>query len=419
MDETVQQPGAGGIKSLFRGPRAASLLADAAQWAGIVTPLAVIAGPSFADIAASCLAILFLLHCAATGRWAWIRQPWVMAGLALWAYSVVRTAFADDPARGLAAALPFIRFVVFAAALQALVLPDPRTRRWLVYSACLALSILAFDGLLQYVTGYDIIGRPRWGFRLVAFYHHAWVGAVIAWLFLPVVLTLVDLGRPRLALGFGALWLAIVLLSGDRMALLCALAQLVLLGLFVRRARRTMLIGFPILVLGAAAILSQGPVIYQRQVVSTIETIQNFGHSHYAVIWKSAWALARAHPIFGVGTKGFFQKCLDPSLGPLFPFEPNQMRCAAHPHNTYLEWLDDGGLIGLGLFILTMAYLVTALLPLVRRPDVGWAGPGLFVTLLARLWPLASWTSFHHAWSAVPFWLVVGWGLALAQKERA
>ena len=415
MDEKVQIQGKGAAAR----QNAAALCADATRWVVIVAPFAIIAGPSPGDIAASLAAILFLAHSALARRWFWLRQPWVIAALALWSYSCLRSMLVPYPAAALGTALPFIRFPIFAAGLQCLVLRDAKTRTHFIWAASAALSGLALDGLLQFLTGFDIVGRPRWGFRLLAFYHHAWVGAVIAWLFLPVALGLFDAGKRWLALGGGVLWFTIVLLSGDRMALLCALAQLVILALCTRRARRVFLIGLPIVAVGVGAILYVAPSIYDRQVKQTASSIRGFGESQYAALWTSAWKIARAHPLFGVGSKGFEKVCPDPNLGPIYPFKSGEARCAPHPHNTYLEWLDDGGLVGLGLFLLTMGYIITALLPLVRNHALGWSAAGLFATLLARLWPLASWTSFHHAWSAVPFWLVVGWGLALAQGKDA
>jgi O-antigen ligase len=412
MDGTIRTGGAEQKRAALAGQ-----IARVAYWIGVATPLAIIAGPSPGDIAATLLAVLFLAHSAVSRRWGWLRQPWMMAGLVLWAYLSLRAVVAGTPGT-LVTALPFGRFLLFAAGLQNLVLNEEAGRRRLALCGVLALTLLALDGLFQYAFDRDIFGKPRvFDVRLSAFYKHAWVGAIIAWLFLPLGLALIDQKRARLALGLGALWFFVIVASGDRMATLCAFGELLLLGLLNARARIPLLIGLPALALAVFAFLSHAPKIYERQVGSTVSTVENFSHSHYAVIWTSAWKIAQAHPLFGIGPKAFEKECPNPKYGALYPYSPDHPRCATHPHNIYLEWLDDGGLVALFLFVLMMGYIVAALTPLLRASE-SLVASGLFVTLLARLWPLASWTSFHHAWSAVPFWLVVGWGLALRTSAR-
>jgi O-antigen ligase len=393
---------------------AASDLATMIRWLGVFTPVAIVAGPSPADIVCSAVAALFLIHAAWRREFAWLRQDWLIVSLALWAYLCLRALFAPDVTTSLALALPFVRYVIFAAALQSLVLTEATWRQRLALVTIACLSVLAIDALLQYVTGRDILGNALHQDRIVAFHRHPWVGTKIAWLFLPATLMLVDHKRFLLAAGFGALFFVVILLSGDRMALLLSLFEIGLLGLLFRKARRVFLMA---LLPGAAilaAILYFSPDVYRRQVVSSIELVKNLPKSPYGIIWTSALKMSRDHPLFGVGPRAFRDVCPDPKYGPLYPHSSPEPRCATHPHNFYLEWLVESGLVGLALFVAAMALVVRQFLFRLGRAPPDWVFAGLFVTLLARLWPLASSTSFHHAWSGVPFWLVVGWGLSYA-----
>jgi O-antigen ligase len=256
------------------------------------------------------------------------------------------------------------------------------------------------------------------GFRITAFYKHPWVGAMLSWMFLPPALALIDARRWIAAALFGALCLSATLMSGDRMALLAALFALALLALLFRQSRRVFLIAVPVVLLAAALFLALNTIVYDRQVASTLDTIHGFAHSHYAAIWTSAVRIWGAHPLFGTGSGGFRVVCPDLRYGPLHPFDPALPRCATHPHNIYLEWLADAGLVGLGLFLWMIVALGRRLIPGLEPARRDWAYCGIFVTLIARLWPLASWTSIHHAWSAVPFWLLVGWGLSYFAPPR-
>lgn len=394
-------------------------LALTTRWLGTLTPLAVLAGPSPADIVCSTVAVLFLLHALWRRDFNWLRQDWLIASLALWAYLCVRALLAADVETGLELALPFGRYVIFAAALQSLILRDALWRNRIALVAVVSLGFLAFDGVVQYAIGRDILGHPLHEGRIVAIYHHPWVGTMIASLFIPATLMIVDQRKYWFAAGFGALCLLAILFSGDRMALLLTLFAIGLLGLLFRQTRRAFLIGAPAALVIIGSILYLNPRIYSRQVVSTYEMIRNLPHTHYGVIWTSALKMSADHPLFGVGPRAFRAVCPDPKYGPIAPYSRNEPRCATHPHNFYLEWLVGGGVVGLGLFIVAMALIVRGFVQRLNRGPPDWVYAGLFVTLLGRLWPLASSTSFHHAWSAVPFWLVVGWGLAYRTPEQS
>jgi len=400
------------------------VLAQIIRWLGVITPLAVVIGKSPADIACSSVAALFLVHVLLTRDLSWARQDWFLAVLALWAYMILRALFMPDRMQGLIETLTFMRYPIFAAALQTLVLSDAEWRKRTALTAAAALGLLVADALLQYVSGRDLTGRPQFDGRLTAFYHGPRVGIMLAWLALPPFLTLIDLKKYLLAIGFAVLGLATILLSGDRMALLLILLYAGLFGLLIRPARRTVLIGVPAAGLLAAAIFTLHPGSFQRQVLSTVKTIETLPQTQYGHIWKSALDIAAAHPLFGTGPGSFNTVCPDLQYGPLL-FDRDaggpETRCATHPHNLYLEWLSETGLVGLGLFFVPMILIIRRFAAGMRGGPPDWTYAGLFVLFIARLWPLTAATSFQHAWSGTPFWLIVGWGLAygwLPDKQR-
>jgi O-antigen ligase len=83
-----------------------------------------------------------------------------------------------------------------------------------------------------------------------------------------------------------------------------------------------------------------------------------------------------------------------------------------------LQWLAEGGLIGLGLYV---AFVVLTL-----RALVGWRREnldnlifyGLAASLALRFLPLASGTSFFSSWAAEPLFLILGWSLAYCAPQR-
>ncbi len=79
--------------------------------------------------------------------------------------------------------------------------------------------------------------------------------------------------------------------------------------------------------------------------------VSPFGSGHL-VIYLTAIDVWIDNPIIGNGIKSFRTKCLTKL------HLPNRS-CSSHPHNYYLELLNDTGLLGTLLFVCAIFYLIT------------------------------------------------------------
>jgi O-antigen ligase len=384
----------------------------------ILSPVALIV--SGQEFVMSGVALLFVLHSWRVRDFSWAREGWFVALLALWVYALLRTIVYQPTATGVLTALQWIHFALYAAALARWILPDQRSRDRLLYATAIALAFFASDSLLQYFTGFDVIGRPALPNRLTSVFTKPFVGVEIAWLYLPALLGLWQKGRPRLAAAFGCLCAAAVLLSGDRMGLLALIGSGLLSGVFDRPLRKALLVFLPIVALIGGALLIYSPTMYHRQVESTIDVIERVDESHYGIIFKSALDMARDYPIFGVGVHNYQAICVEDRYGPLLVGPKQLPRCGSgHPHNIYLLWLVETGVIGLVAYV---AFVGLSLATIIRYVPAN-AGNvifyGLAATLIMRFWPLSSSTDFIASWSAEPLFLVLGWALAYCVKRPA
>jgi len=84
---------------------------------------------------------------------------------------------------------------------------------------------------------------------------------------------------------------------------------------------------------------------------SKYELIPTFGSGHF-VIYLTAIDLWIDNPIIGNGIKSFRIKCLTKL------HLPNRV-CSSHPHNYYLELLNDTGLLGTLFLVCAVFYLIT------------------------------------------------------------
>jgi O-antigen ligase len=297
--------------------------------------------------------------------------------------------------------------------------------RRLLWVTTAAVVFVAGDTWLQYFTGSDLFGHARPSAeRLSGPFDGLRPGIFITKMMFPAVLGAFTWHAWRRAWAKAALVALVLLLvgavfvSGERMALLLALAGLGFAALLQKGMLRMLLAGTLGLAAAAVAVLAlHDPTMLARHVSETVETAKGFHDSPYGEIWRSALHLAEERPVLGVGMKNFRVACADPRIG--LP-ESVANRCATHTHNLYLEFLTESGGPGFLAFVSLVAVWARQLWRGWRiEPHNPWLlGPLVGVAVL--LWPFGPSASFFSNWFGGIFWLSLGWALAAIRlREQA
>ena len=225
-------------------------------------------------------------------------------------------------------------------------------------------------------------------------------------------------GLPGLLLSFGLL-LGPVLLAGSRAAWVCyALVAIA----FVWREARTpaRFIGFGVIVVIALALAGgiawktserfhsrmERTLIALRGDPQSLDTAM----SGRLDIWHTSAEMIAAHPITGVGARGF--RYAYPHFAPASDHFVVDESCgegegACHPHQLVLEILCETGAIGLLLW-LAGAFLAVRAWRSAGLAARAWAFPAT-VAISAMLFPLNTHLAFYSAW----WGLLFGWLLGL------
>jgi O-antigen ligase len=387
-----------------------------------------------AEIGFDVVAVLFLIRSALDRRWLWVRRDWVVAGLLWWAWTAACTVYAAlaEPAGGwghVVQAFLVIRFLVFAAALEQWVLRDPRVRRWLLASFGAVALYVAGQSLLQFATGRNLFGNPRWvEGELTGPFNGPKAAPTFIRVLFPAMLPAVsgvgasaEFWRQAAAGGILVAGMAVVVLIGQRMPVLLAGLGLLATGLLMPKARGLVMVAVVAAgaLIGASAVVS--PPTFYRLVTKFTRQIEDFPDSPYGQITARALAMAGQHPWAGLGFNGFQANCEDPRYqhGWRWPEDPGDTgggaeMCVTHPHSFYLQALTDAGVPGLiGFSVLVVLWL--------RRLSVGlWRAPdplrvGLFVAALIQLWPISTTSPLVSLPMGGWFFLVLGFGLAAVE----
>ena len=117
---------------------------------------------------------------------------------------------------------------------------------------------------------------------------------------------------------------------------------------------------------------------------SFFEVIKNFSTSAYGEIYLLSYKMFLDNPITGIGISNFNYLC---NFNELYRNMMVNYKCASHPHNIYFQWLTEGGIVVLRLFITYLIFLVRVLIK--NNGDSKYKIISL-VIILIMFWPIMS-----------------------------
>jgi len=396
-----------------------------ARWLVIILPVSMIIAPAGVEVPVALVGLMFLYRSFRMKDWAWLRYDWVRILSVLWVYLLVRSLFAEHMDDALSRSASWVRYPIFAIALVHWVLKDALTQQRLLKVLIGATVFYVADAIFQYFVGVDVFGYKQMPYgsgevmRLTGPFGETRVGIITTWLIFPALLYVASLRTQNRAWVFAAVafilgYLAAVYVSGERMALLLGIMGVTISFIFVRVARLPIFIGALCGVAAMLAINAAQPNMADRQIDQSRTEIAGYTQSAYGQLVISALNIWKENPLFGVGLKHFRSACPDAKYGDTSK-KALYMRCSLHPHNMYAEWLAEAGGVGMLLMLATIAVWFSATLRHFRLTVTDPVLAGITIGVIIKLWPLAATSSFFVGWSAVPFWLFVGWMLARQQ----
>ena len=358
----------------------------------------------------------------------------MVAALAWWIWLSLCSALGTG---GLLLGLLAIRLPVLAMALGTWVLEggarqggafQAAARRhavWVVLAA--AFCWIGLQAWQQYLLGTNLFGQPRWpDGALTGPFAKPRAGPAFILLFFPALLPGLSrmAARPalraRVAAGALAVLAALTMvLIGQRMPTVLMLLGLVTSALLLPRLRVALLCAGAAGAALVAALPWVSPAAAAKLVQQTTGQMAHFGQSDYGLIFTRAVTVGELHPWLGLGFDGFRRGCHAfwamhgiSWLGiPTANLNGGLSACNIHPHNYYLEALDDAGLPGLALFSL-MAGAALARLGGGVRGGLPALRAGLLVGAVVALWPIASTSAFTSMPNGGWVFLLLGLGFA-------
>lgn len=361
------------------------------------------------DIACAIVGLAFLCHSCRSGTFGWLNDPILRIGLMAWIWLMTTSAFSHAPLVSLGAALVWVRYLIFYAALRYWVLTRAPALRLLGDVLAAMLMLVALDTLWQYVFNVSLTGNEiASGGRLSGPFSAVKVGIFMAKLLLPAFILMLCFGRSPAApasrilqtliiIGGGG----VVLLSGERTAFVSLALGVALMGIVAiwadREKRKDYMVMLALYLTAMGLLFLTQPWVQQRT-TELFNIVHHYRESPYGQLHIASYELGKSHWLTGVGLKNFRSHC------PVLEEQNLVHYCDNHPHNAYLEWFSESGIIGLGLFVGLIAAFMRDAIRGMRRGTAALPAAAAMATLLVHFFPFMPTQSFFSNWPAQLLW---------------
>lgn len=282
--------------------------------------------------------------------------------------------------------------------------------------------IFLIDGYFQFFIGENLLGYSMPSGRISGIFETEYIFGSYIQKVIPIMITLFYLTfeaklKNKSLYFFLVLFLStvIILLSGDRAAIIIFVFYLTISFLLVPSYRKILLMNF--LISGAVLFLvvsfGMGKNIGTLEQRYNPESTYNahFGQTkinhpifkyiprdhlgHFLVVKE----MAKDNLYFGKGLKSFRFMCRG-KLGNFYPIDGGV--CSTHPHNYYLQSVSAGGLISLfflsSIFILISFKMINIFLQLFKKTKNNELLTLSTICIFVYLWPLIPTGSFFSNW---------------------
>ena len=365
-----------------------------------------------------------------------------------------------------------VRFLVLVIIIDTLYFNKIINLEKFFLSSLICTSFVCSDILLQYVTGFDIFGYKRQGAWNMGPFGDEWIAgsylknfSFFSFFYIFKAFKNKNFNTSLLIIVI-TLHLTAILLSGNKMSLLLFLFGCVLIILLIKNFRFVMSISLLIFVsiffllfnydshentnyyeASYKAFLSEINIMKLIEInkdtsirKDSTKTVLNENYedtnipkkiillrrSEYNRVFQTAIQMWKERPFTGFGLKSFRFKCWDmlakDNIERKVSKRPQNIVCANHAHNYYLEFLSEAGIIGSSLLVIFFLILLKDTFYFLRRhyqqinSEMILLVP-IVVLFFLEIWPIKSTGSFFTTWGATFFWLNVGLLIAGTSKK--
>lgn len=369
-------------------------------------PFVLLIERSPADAWVSLIALAFVIRAFTKRDFAWLSVFWVKMCFIFLAVCLISAAVSEIPLYSLGEAIAWFRFPLFAMATVFWLGTDRR----LLYGMLIATAtgMLIMTGILTA----EMLIEGQKGGRLTWPYGDLVPGNYLAKVGLPVFTVMVALAvgaKPRLASFAGVLSMISIVMSvltGERINFLIRACGGMLAALVWRPVFQRYLILVLVEILAVVAVFTIMPSMQDRFTTAIVESLPTGPHSDYYQVMGAGVEVFKTAPLLGVGPAAHRELC------PEIVGEVPEFRCDNHPHNFYIQFLAETGIIGFVVGTIMLVSIIWASFSGWRYARNNVVAATAFVIPLGLFFPIASFADFFGQWNNIFMWSALALALA-------
>lgn len=340
----------------------------------------------------------------------------------LFAYLIFNSLISLDISSSLLRNLGFLRIIILFVAINYFFLDDSFQKKvmkiWMI-----TIGIVIFDVFYEFSFEKNILGYTSDnGNRLVSFFKDELiVGGFLNAFYLMIIGFLLNYSKEKnkyKILVFSLIFLLAIFLTGERSnslkALLGVITFIILLPIFDFKKKLLIFISIVILITSA---LFYSPTMKTRFVHQIKHILSNKDIS-YSQIYLSGYQVFLNNPIFGVGNKNYrVETCHYKDTKKNLNKKTDLYICETHPHQIYLEFLTEHGIVGSIILLFILFKLIFSKIKLIIS-NRNYLQLGSFIYLILVFLPILPSGAFFGDYSLTVFSLNLSLLYAVNKKTN-
>mgnify|MGYP001157296761 FL=1 len=346
-------------------------------------------------------------------------------------------------------ALFYFRIPLFAFSIWFVLSNSNIFNKRIVLFYTLFFSLIIFDAIFQYFTGYNIIGNEILRNRISSFFSEELILGGFFLRLLPVFLVFLIMSglivKDKINIFYSILIsfiCLIIYLSGERTSFFLLALFFGLIFISIKDLRKFIIVvgiisvflSFTIPYLKNSEesnpatrmfkksyeqIIGRGEEQYEGHKKKFFNKIYAFSHDHHGHYMLSI-RIIKDYPFFGTGIKGFRYLCRNK----IYILEKND-GCSTHPHNTYFQIFTSNGFVGFAFLLFAFFYVMRGIFKSKKKINFNnnfnkdeVSKIILLVGIFINLWPLIPSGNFFNNWLSMLYFYPIGFYLYFRFKNE-
>lgn len=375
----------------------------------LLGPFILLIERSPADIWLSLIVIFFLIRLFVSRDFFFLKVFWVRTSFLFLAVCLLSASFSELSKLATLETLAWFRFPVFAMAVTFWL----GQRKALLYAMFIstALGMLVMTGILFA----ELIIEGAKDGRLVWPYGDAVTGNYLSKVGFPAFLVTVALAisaKPRTAAIMGVLsftGICISVMTGERINFLIRACGGMLAALVYKPVLKRYLALILFEMLAVLFVFASMPDLQERFTNSFVKSIPLSSDSDYYRVMGAGIEMFKIEPLLGIGPATHRDLC------PKLLVDTQHFRCDNHPHNFYIQFLAEIGILGFLSGVLMVGAMLYSTFAVRSKNKNNVIVSTVFIVPLALFFPIASTSDFFGQWNNIFLWSSVALALSASK----